>query len=78
MRNLIVLALFRAYAKAFRGNAIFAIEEPEIFLHPHAQRSLATLFEELARAGNQVLLLDPQRHIRRHRTQRSRGARRNV
>jgi putative ATP-dependent endonuclease of OLD family len=54
MRNLIVLALFRAYAKAFRGNAIFAIEEPEIFLHPHAQRSLAALFEELASAGNQV------------------------
>jgi putative ATP-dependent endonuclease of the OLD family len=54
MRNLIVMALFRAYAKAFRGDAIFAIEEPEIFLHPHAQRSLATLFEELAAAGNQV------------------------
>jgi putative ATP-dependent endonuclease of OLD family len=54
MRNLIVMALFRAYAKAFRGDAIFAIEEPEIYLHPHAQRSLATLFEELAATGNQV------------------------
>jgi predicted ATP-dependent endonuclease of OLD family len=54
MRNLIVMALFRSYAKAFRGDAIFAIEEPEIYLHPHAQRSLATLFEELASAGNQV------------------------
>lgn len=40
--------------KAFRGDAIFAIEEPEFYLHPHAQRSLAALFEELATAGNQV------------------------
>jgi putative ATP-dependent endonuclease of OLD family len=54
MRNLIVMALFRSYAKAFRGDAIFAIEEPEIYLHPHAQRSLAALFDELAAAGNQV------------------------
>lgn len=54
MRNLIVMALFRSYAKAFRGDAIFAIEEPEIYLHPHAQRSLAALFEDLAGTGNQV------------------------
>ncbi|MBI0436006.1 hypothetical protein, partial [Roseomonas sp. KE0001] len=26
MRNLIVLALFRAYAKCFRGDAVFAVE----------------------------------------------------
>lgn len=55
MRNLIVMALFRAYAKAFRGDAIIAMEEPEIYLHPHAQRSLAALFEELAAQGAQIL-----------------------
>lgn len=55
MRNLIVLALFRAYAETFRGNAIIAIEEPEIFLHPHARRSLAELFERIAQGGTQVL-----------------------
>lgn len=54
MRNLIVMALFRAYARAFRGNAVIAIEEPEIYLHPHAQRSLAALFQELADNGSQV------------------------
>ncbi|HEV8712431.1 MAG TPA: AAA family ATPase [Candidatus Binatia bacterium] len=54
MRNLILLALFRTYAKVFKGDAIIAIEEPEIYLHPHAQRSLAALFQELAAKGNQI------------------------
>lgn len=54
MRNLVLLALFRTYAKIFRGDAIIAIEEPEIYLHPHTQRSLATLFDELAKQGNQI------------------------
>lgn len=54
MRNLILLALFRTYAKVFRDNAIIAIEEPEIYLHPHAQRSLHSLFNDLAQAGNQI------------------------
>ena len=56
MRNLIVLALFRAYAESFRGNAIIAIEEPEMYLHPHAQRSLNSLFETLADAGAQLFM----------------------
>lgn len=55
MRNLIVMALFRAYATILKGGAIIAIEEPEIYLHPHAQRSLASVFEELAGNGSQVL-----------------------
>ncbi len=54
MRNLILLALFRAYAKVFRGDAIIAIEEPEIYLHPHARRSLYSVFQELAQQGNQI------------------------
>lgn len=54
MRNLILLALFRTYAKVFRGDAIIAIEEPEIYLHPHAQRSLSSLFNEVALEGNQI------------------------
>ena len=54
MRNLVVMALFRAYAKTFKGNALIAIEEPEIYLHPHAQRSLAVLFRELTTQGSQL------------------------
>lgn len=54
MRNLILLALFRAYAKVFKDDAIVAVEEPEIYLHPHARRSLKSLFDELVEQGQQV------------------------
>jgi putative ATP-dependent endonuclease of OLD family len=54
MRNMILLALFRTYAKVFKEDAIIAIEEPEIYLHPHSQRSLFGLFCDLAEQEAQV------------------------
>ncbi|MBU2359580.1 MAG: AAA family ATPase [Alphaproteobacteria bacterium] len=56
VRNLLVLALFQAFAKTFRGNAVLGIEEPELYLHPHAQRSLMRQFDEIAEAGNQIFV----------------------
>ena len=56
VRNLLVLALFHAFARAFRGGAILGIEEPELFLHPHAQRSLKGQFEQLVSDGNQIFI----------------------
>lgn len=56
VRNLLVLALFQAFAKTFRGNAVLGIEEPELYLHPHAQRSLMRQFDEIAEAGNQLFV----------------------
>ena len=56
VRNLLVLALFQAFAKSFRGGAVLGIEEPELYLHPHAQRSLMGQFETLASQGNQIFL----------------------
>jgi putative ATP-dependent endonuclease of OLD family len=50
------LALFHAFASAFRGGAIFGIEEPELFLSPSAQRSLMRQFEALVAAGNQLFI----------------------
>jgi putative ATP-dependent endonuclease of OLD family len=54
MRNLALLALFRAYAKVFRSDGIIAVEEPELYLHPHAERTLSALFRNLAQQGGQV------------------------
>lgn len=56
VRNLLVLALFQAFAKTFRGNAVLGIEEPELYLHPHAQRSLMRQFDDLAGSGNQIFI----------------------
>ena len=56
VRNLLVLALFQAFAQTFRGNAVLGIEEPELYLHPHAQRSLMRQFDEMAVAGNQIFI----------------------
>ena len=54
MANMAILALFRAYAKRFRNEGILAIEEPELYLHPHAKRNLAKLFRQLADEGSQL------------------------
>ena len=56
VRNLLVLALFHAFARAFKGGAVLGIEEPELFLHPHAQRSLMGQFESLVTEGNQLFV----------------------
>jgi putative ATP-dependent endonuclease of OLD family len=63
VRNLLVLALFQAFAHAFRGDAVLGIEEPELYLHPHAQRSLARQFEELGAAGNQIFISTHSTHF---------------
>lgn len=63
VRNVLVLALFQAFAKSFRGDAVLGIEEPELYLHPHAQRSLMRQFEELASAGNQIFISSHSAHF---------------
>jgi putative ATP-dependent endonuclease of OLD family len=63
VRNVLVLALFQAFAKSFRGDAVLGIEEPELYLHPHAQRSLMKQFETLADAGNQLFISTHSAHF---------------
>lgn len=63
VRNVLVLALFQAFAKSFRGDAVLGIEEPELYLHPHAQRSLMKQFEALAAAGNQIFISTHSAHF---------------
>ena len=47
IQNLILLALFKTYAELEKENAILVIEEPEIYLHPHAERQLYRIFRNL-------------------------------
>jgi len=67
MQNLILLSIFQTYAELSAGKAIFAIEEPELFLYPQAQRELYENFSELS-SVNQIFytthnpnFLNPQR-----------------
>lgn len=49
LQSSLTIALLRAYAKIKKSNkAVIAIEEPEIFLHPQAQRHFYNLLREIA------------------------------
>ena len=63
LQRAVIFALIRAWAMALRSapdsesttvprtsseSVIFAIEEPELFLHPHAQRRLAEALQEMS------------------------------
>lgn len=59
-RNLVLIALLWSYAVHFRQQGemtgILALEEPEIFLHPHARRHLFRVLREIAASGHQVIV----------------------
>ena len=54
--EILALAFAHAYAKAFHGGVLLAIEEPESHLHPLAQDWLAKKIEEMAKDGMQIIL----------------------
>jgi putative ATP-dependent endonuclease of the OLD family len=56
LQSAIVVAIFRTYEEMKKEGAIFAIEEPEVFLHPQKARYFQTVLERLSDAGNQVFL----------------------
>lgn len=56
LQSAIVVAIFRTYEELKKEGAIFAIEEPEAFLHPQKARYFSSILENLAASGNQVFL----------------------
>jgi predicted ATP-dependent endonuclease of OLD family len=56
LQSAIVVAIFRTYEEMKKEGAVFAIEEPEVFLHPQKARYFQTVLESLSEAGNQVFL----------------------
>lgn len=54
IQSAIVVALIQAFRELKRTGAILLIEEPEVYLHPHARRYFYNLLKELANLNNQV------------------------
>ncbi len=56
LQSAIVVAIFRTYEELKKKGAVFAIEEPEAFLHPQKARYFASVLRSLTKNGNQVFL----------------------
>lgn len=54
-QSLIVIAIFRTYLELQGKDAIFLIEEPEMFLHPHAKKNFYEILKAMADKGAQVI-----------------------
>jgi putative ATP-dependent endonuclease of the OLD family len=54
IQSAIVIAFFQAYHQLKRTGAILLIEEPEVYLHPHARRYFYNLLKDLSIQGNQI------------------------
>ncbi len=79
LQRAVIFALIRAWSKVLRSTAqaeaetvprkssasmVFAVEEPELFLHPHGQRRLAQSLRELAEAqDHQVFVCTHSTHF---------------
>ena len=56
-QSAIVVGLFEAFRQRGRGLNTVLLEEPEIYLHPQAQRYLKRLLEELVDSGQAQIIL---------------------
>jgi putative ATP-dependent endonuclease of OLD family len=61
-QNALVIAIFQAYEKLKKSGAVFLIEEPEMFLHPHQRRYFYTTLRGLS-ARNQVIYSTHSAHF---------------
>ncbi len=62
-QQVLALSFAFAYAKAFHGGLLLAVEEPEAHLHPLAQEWLCHCLNEMAQSGLQMLLTSHSPHF---------------
>lgn len=65
LQRSMIFTILRAYAEwshvqkagdnAGQRSTIFAIEEPEIYMHPQSQRTLMSIFREIAKGNDQII-----------------------
>jgi predicted ATP-dependent endonuclease of OLD family len=56
LQSAIVVGILRTYEELKREGAVFAIEEPEVFLHPQKARYFMSVLHTIADSGNQVFV----------------------
>jgi len=64
LQRSMIFTILRAYAewshvqkagdKAGQRSTVFAIEEPEIYMHPQSQRTLMSIFRDIAKGNDQI------------------------
>ncbi|MEX5217144.1 MAG: ATP-dependent endonuclease, partial [Nitrospira sp.] len=62
LQRAVIFSILRRYAQHMtaasdgkKRNLILAVEEPELYMHPQAQRTVRRVFRQIAEAGDQVL-----------------------
>jgi putative ATP-dependent endonuclease of OLD family len=61
VQSAIALAVAKAYADIVRNPVVLALEEPELYLHPHGCRHFYRLLQEFSQAGLQVIYTTHER-----------------
>jgi predicted ATP-dependent endonuclease of OLD family len=61
VQGAIAVAVAKAYADIVRNPVVLAMEEPELFLHPHGCRHFYRLLQEFANAGLQIIYTTHER-----------------
>lgn len=57
LQSLIMIELFKFYCKVFNQSSLLILEEPELFLHPHAKRMLSDILDEfIVNEKNQIII----------------------
>ncbi|MEI6258468.1 MAG: ATP-dependent endonuclease [Deltaproteobacteria bacterium] len=62
LQRAVIFAILRRYAEYMtsapdgkKRNLILAVEEPELYMHPQAQRTIRRVFRKIAEGGDQIL-----------------------
>jgi predicted ATP-dependent endonuclease of OLD family len=62
LQRVIIFSILHCYSELVTGSGekkrkpmIFAVEEPELYMHPQAQRNIRRVFRGIAEAGDQVI-----------------------
>ncbi len=57
IQSVIIISLFKLYSEVKAGQALILIEEPELFLHPHANRHMASVLKDFCTSEGVQLII---------------------